>query len=194
MMHSLELASAPGGLRIAVMQGGDGARRGLAAEELERLIAASLPDQPVVRLKDGQPIVRGRDDLHVSLAHANGATALAVAPFPLGIDIEGVEPHLDVSEIAPELFSARDLAFLQSHDAAAQAETFYRLWTLKEARLKRQGLTLAQAPLPDIVGPDGRIAAGMSTSMLMLGEKRYCVGVCWDAAAAPFDFFASANC
>ncbi len=193
-MHTVELAGTPDGLRIAVMQGGDGARRGLAAEELERLIAASLPDQPVARLKGGQPVIRGRDNLHVSLAHAIGASALAVAPFPLGIDIECVEPELDVSEIAPNIFGGRDLEFLQAHDGAARIEQFYRLWTLKEACLKRLGLSLAQAPLPDIVGPDGRIGAGMSTGWLMLGRRGYCVGVCWDAAPAPFDFFASENC
>jgi 4'-phosphopantetheinyl transferase len=190
MMHCLQLAGAPQELKIAVMEGSNSARRGLAASELDRLIAALLPDQPVVRLTDGQPVVRGRDDLHLSLSHATGATALAVAPFAIGIDIECVDPELDVLAIAPDLFGPRDFAFVQQQDAATRLEHFYRLWTLKEARLKQLGRTLADTALPEIIGN----GANMSADWLALGTERYCVGVCWAGAVAPSAFLASANC
>jgi hypothetical protein len=198
MIHRLRLAGAPDGLQIAVMESGDGARRGLSGREVDQLLAALLPDQPpdqpVVRLAGGQPVARGRDDLHLSLSHALGATALAVAPFPLGIDIEGVDPDLDASEIASELFGANDLAYLNAQPAAVRPEHFTRLWTLKEARLKRYGLTLAEAALPEIVAHDGRIGAGMATRLLTLGVRRYCVGVSWEGGVAPFECLASENC
>jgi len=195
MMHRLQLADAPQGLKIAVMEGGNSVRRGLAADELDRLIAALLPGQPLVRLAGGRPVVRGRDDLHLSLSHTVGATALAVAPFPIGIDMECIDPELDALAIAPELFGPRDFAFVQQQDAASRLEHFYRLWTLKEARLKRLGRTLADTSLPEIVSHDGELAADMATSLLTLGTKRYGVGVCWGGAAvAPSPFLASANC
>lgn len=194
MMHHLQLAGAPQDLKIAVMAGADGLRRGVGADELSRLITALLPGQPVVRVASGRPVVRGRDDLHLSLAHAAGVTALAVAPFPVGIDIEGVDPELDVLAIAPDLFGPRDFAFVQQQDAASRLEHFYRLWTLKEARLKRLGRTLADAELPEIIEQDGRLGADVATSLLTLGMERYCVGVCWGSVDAPLACLASANC
>jgi phosphopantetheinyl transferase len=194
MIHRLQLEGAPKGLEIAVMEGGDGARRGLTADELDRLVAALLPDQPVARLAGGQPVVRGRDDLHLSLAHAAGASALAVAPCPVGVDIEGIDPDLNVLAIGPDLFSLRDFAYLEAQDEAVRVEQFYRLWTLKEARLKRAGQTLADSDLPEIVQQDGSFGTDVATSIVTLGAKRYCVGVCWGAAEAPSDGLASANC
>ncbi len=194
MIHRLQLAGAPQGLTVAVAEGGGGVRRGLTARELDRLIAALLPDQRVVRLSDGRPMVRGRDDLHLSLSHAPGATALAVAPFALGVDIEFVDSELDVLAIDPDLFGRRDFAFLEKHDAASRLERFYQLWTLKEAYLKRLGRTLAETGLPEIVDSEGHVGAGMSTGWLARGGKRYCVGACWGGTVAPSPFLASANC
>jgi hypothetical protein len=73
-------------------------------------------------------------------------------------------------------------------------EQFYRLWTLKEAWLKRGGCTLAQTELPEVIGSDGRLDAGMSTDWLDVAGRRYCVGICWDAVLAPSTALASANC
>jgi len=190
MIHRLELAGAPPGLAVAVAQGADAGRRGVAVSELDRLIAALLPDQPVVRLSGGKPVVRGRDDVHLSLSHAAGASVLAVAPVPVGIDMECVDPELDVLAIDPDLFGPRDFAFIQQQDAATRIAHFYRLWTLKEARLKRSGRTLAETALPDIIGN----SANMSAGWLTLASQRYCVGVCWAGAVVPSDFLASANC
>jgi 4'-phosphopantetheinyl transferase superfamily len=192
-LSHLQLSGAPRGLQVAVAEGADKLRRGLATDELDRLTEALLPGVPLVRLAGGQPVVRGRDDLHLSLSHAAGATALAVAPVPVGVDIEWMDPGLNVLAIGADLFSLRDFAFIEVQDAAGRVEQFYRLWTLKEARLKRSGRTLADSELPEILGADGRQSADMATHFVTLGAKRYCVGVCWGAAAAPSPFLASAN-
>jgi phosphopantetheinyl transferase len=191
MIHRLQLAGAPHGLEIAVMEGGDGARRGLAALELDHLFETLLPGHAIVRLSGGRPVVRGRGDLHVSLSHAQGTSVLAAAPFPVGIDIEPVDPDLDALAIDPALFGARDFAFLQAQAGAARRAHFYRLWTLKEARLKRFGRTLASDPLPELLTGDadpgsaaleGRLGTDMSTGWLTRAGQRYCVGVCWGTA------------
>ena len=101
--------------------------------------------------------------LMLSLSHALGATALAVAPFPVGIDIERCEPGVDALAIDAELFGKRDYAFLAAQDRDRQGDAFYRLWTLKEARLKRFGRTLADSELPDIASLAGD---DMSTAWL----------------------------
>jgi phosphopantetheinyl transferase len=191
VIRRLLLPETPPGLEIAVGEGVDGARRGLAAHELDQLVETLLPGRAIVRLSDGRPMVQGRDDMHLSLGHAEGATVLAVAPFPVGVDIEPVDHGLDELAIGPELLGARDFAFLQAQAGAARRAHFYRLWTLKEARLKRFGRTLATDPLPQLltcdanpssVALEGRLGADMSTGWLTQAGQRYCVGVCWGTA------------
>ncbi len=191
MITRLQLSGAPQGLEVAVAEGARRTSRGLAPPELDHLIAALLPDRPVVRLAEGRPTVRGCDDLHLSLSHAAGATALAVAPFPIGVDIECIDPELDALAIDPELFGVNDFAFVKGQAETAQVAQFYRLWTLKEARLKRLGRNLVSERLPDILKDgespatftlEGRIGADMSTGWLDRAGRRYCVGVCWGPA------------
>jgi hypothetical protein len=176
VIHRLQPAGAPHGLQVAVAEGADDMRRGLATRELDRLIAALLPDRSIVRLAGGRPAVGGRDDL------------------PVGLDVECVDPELDALAIDPDLFGPRDFAFLQEQPKTARVEHFYRLWTLKEARLKRFGRSLVDSALPDILTDDGRIGTDMSTTWLTTASKRYCVGLCWGAAVAPSPVLASANC
>jgi hypothetical protein len=194
MIRLLKLPGAPQALKIAAAGGAEGARRGVAARELDRLIDTLLPGRAIVRLAGGRPVVRGADDIHMSLSHATGATALAAAPFPVGIDLECVDPELDALAVGPDLLGARDFAFLASQAEAKRLEHFYRLWTLKEAWLKRGGCTLAQTELPEVIGSDGRLDVGMSTDWLDVAGRRYCVGICWDAVLAPSTALASANC
>ena len=200
VIETIALAGAPRGLQVAVALGGGG--RGAGPRGLELLLATLLPGRALVRLPGGRPVVRGTAGLHVSLSHAAGATALAVAPCTVGVDIERVDPALDALAIDADVFGPRDYAFLQRQPQGVRCEQFYRLWTLKEARLKRHGRTLADGPLPEILGEarlpgprlSGPLGADMSTGWLAVGSERYCVGVCWDAAAAAPDVLASANC
>lgn len=41
----------------------------------------------------GRPIVRGRDDLQVSWAHAKGVVAAAISPWRVGVDVERMAPE-----------------------------------------------------------------------------------------------------
>jgi hypothetical protein len=191
MIHRLALAGAPQGLEVAVAEGAERVRHGLSAREMDRLLEALLPGRAVARLADGRPVVRGGDEAHLSVGHAAGMTAVAVAPVAVGIDIEWIDPALDPLAIDPELFGARDFAFLAAQAEPVRRQHFYRLWTLKEARLKRCGRSLATDRLPDIAGNDD---AGLRTAWLEAGGRCYCVGVCWDAAAVPSAALASANC
>jgi hypothetical protein len=175
-VRRVHFAGAPAGLDAIVAEGADTARRGLAPGELESLLELMLPGRVVRRSSDGRPTVCGQDGLVLSLSHAAGATALAVAPFPVGIDIESCEPDFDALAIDAELLGERDYAFLAAQDRERQGDAFYRLWTLKEARLKRFGRTLADSALPDIAALAGD---DMSTAWLDASARRYCLGLCW---------------
>ena len=175
-VRCVNFAGAPAGLKAVVAEGADTTRRGLAPAELDRLLELMLPGRAVRRMPDGRPAVRGQGGRMLSLSHAVGATALAIAPFPVGIDIERCEPNVDALAIEAKLFGERDHAFLAAQDRDRQGDAFYRLWTLKEARLKRFGLSLGDNELPDIASLAGD---DMRTAWLDAPARRYCVGVCW---------------
>ncbi len=188
MIHRLLIPDAPQGLEIFVARGSDPKRRGIAPEAMEALLETMLPDAKVTRRAHARPLVRGAGGNHISVSHAPGVTALAVAPVPVGTEVENVAPNFDFSDIDAEVFGPRDFAFLRRQDQTVQRAHFYRLWTLKEARLKRDGLSLADAPLPDILAShngerpmlEGPAGPDMATRWLVQSGNRYCVAACWE--------------
>ncbi len=74
----------------------------------------------------GPPRLAAFPELRVSLAHARGAVAAAVAPAAVGVDIEPAV-RLDPSSIA-RVFSVEEAAWLAAHP-----EDAVRLWCRKEA-------------------------------------------------------------
>lgn len=106
--------------------------RALLAEHL----ALAEPDVPLRIGEDGAPEVEGTD-LHLSIAHASSAersfAAAAVAPHPVGVDLEVVRPRrpdLYRFVLHPDEYGLLD-TLPHGHDAAQVL-----LWTLKEAALK----------------------------------------------------------
>jgi phosphopantetheinyl transferase len=171
--HCLNLPGAPRELQAVAAIGESTSRRGLAPHELERLFDYMLAGCEVVRDVGGQPVVHG-SSLHISLSHAEGLTALALAPFPVGIDIERIDPEFDVLEFDPDLFGIDDFHALETCETRSRRDHFYRLWTLKEAHLKRQGRNLLCGPLPNVSG-----ASNASTAWIVRPTGRYCVAVSW---------------
>lgn len=83
---------------------------------------------------------------HFSLSHSGDLAALAVAAFPLGVDIEIMRP---VSRDLPErYFSAAERDGLRPLADGPWQEAFFRCWTRKEAVIKALGLGLS-FPLSD---------------------------------------------
>lgn len=101
----------------------DLARR-LLATALERELG--LPELPeAAREAGGKPYFPSRPDICFNLSHSHGAAVCALHDKPVGIDIEKLRP-------AP-----RRLA------GGLEDEAFFRLWTAREASIKRQGLGIA---------------------------------------------------
>jgi len=79
-------------------------------------------------------------DIHFSLSHSGHWALLAVGKAELiGVDIEELKPARDLLGIAENYYHPREFTQLQMLEGAAQADYFYRLWTLKEAFLKAIG-------------------------------------------------------
>ncbi|MBD5160691.1 MAG: hypothetical protein HDT14_01430 [Oscillibacter sp.] len=104
--------------------GPEGSQRELAyrllALALER--EYGLPRLPeIAREPGGKPFFPDRPDICFNLSHSHGAAVCALHDRPVGIDVEKLRP-------AP-----RRLA------EGMEDEAFFRLWTAREATIKRRG-------------------------------------------------------
>ncbi|MGO4581945.1 4'-phosphopantetheinyl transferase superfamily protein, partial [Cupriavidus sp. 2TAF22] len=100
---------------------------------------------------DGPPQASGPAAAFLSISHAGGLVACAVGDAPLGLDLERVQPRkgLDalIAAVSSEAERAAMPALLAASDEPARLDAFFRLWTLKEAWLKRTGGALFQTML-----------------------------------------------
>lgn len=91
----------------------------------------------------GKPVLNPEKfpKLHFNKSNTKEHLVMAVAEFPVGIDLEMVQPSFR-SEIVPQLVHPNDS--LQVNDA----KDFYALWSIKEAVVKYLGLGL-KLPMVD---------------------------------------------
>lgn len=114
--------------------------RCLAAEAFggvprEWLLTASAEGVPVLQ----SAVHNAGQMIPASLSHSAGWVAAAVAPFPVGIDLECESKPRDLLALADEAFSPAECAQLRQLPANELAAAFYLFWTLKEATGKREG-------------------------------------------------------
>ncbi|MBL8861503.1 MAG: 4'-phosphopantetheinyl transferase superfamily protein [Planctomycetes bacterium] len=127
------------------------------------------------------PLTKGEHDAprpsngwHWSISHARGLSAGVVARAPVGVDVEAIAPRRQ--ETVRRAAAREELELL----GGFTWESFFRLWTAKEAVLKKAGcgiLELARcrlvaAPAPDVLVLEHRGSAH---------ETRLCV---WQGHAA----------
>lgn len=82
-----------------------------------------------------RPVLDGLDHC-VSLTHKNGCVAVALAPCPIGIDLEVVEESRFAAEIVRRFFSEREQEAFLNLEGAERTLRFTQLWSLKEALFK----------------------------------------------------------
>jgi phosphopantetheine--protein transferase-like protein len=94
----------------------------------------------------GKPYLVGHTDFHFNISHAGRYVVCAFSDAPVGIDIE-VIASADM-KIAERFFAGREKMYIfEQTSEFAQREAFYRVWTMKEAYIKREGRGLG-IPLP----------------------------------------------
>lgn len=127
------------------------AQRTAAKRALRR--CAQLCDAPTdgwQKDNSGAPLPQG--GFHWSIAHKRAWAAAVVADHPVGIDIEKIVPKRD-DDILDEVATAEEWKRI-GHRCW---ESFYRVWTAKEATLKAAGVGIKGLGECLIVGtPDDR--------------------------------------
>ncbi|MFI8090749.1 4'-phosphopantetheinyl transferase family protein [Streptomyces sp. NPDC086080] len=98
----------------------------------------------------GRPVLR-TPGVHFSLSHSGDLVLVALAPAPVGVDVEGLATDRAVlgAQSALHPVEADELALLPAHGRPA---AFTRAWVRKEAYLKGLGTGLVRDPALDYVG------------------------------------------
>lgn len=130
----------------------------------------TLPEALIcVRGEHGKPSFANIDDLHFSLSYTTDAAVVALAPQPVGIDIEKIRPHH--MRLGKNLGTTHELSVLQA--VPDDLTLFYTFWTRKEAWLKYTGSGLT-APLTSFDVWEDPVFSRLSTFQ----EDSYCISVC----------------
>lgn len=107
---------------------------------MRRFLGRDLPSR-LQYGRYGKPRVRGGP--YFSLSHSGRYAVLAVAPVPVGVDVELRREEEDLAALAAVAFHPEEREY---YARSPVAEVFYALWTLKESYLKLCGTGLAVEP------------------------------------------------
>ncbi|MGZ8852142.1 MAG: 4'-phosphopantetheinyl transferase family protein [Thermoanaerobaculia bacterium] len=122
----------------------------VAHGRLRQLLGESLGADPAALVFDagsnGKPFVTGRP-VEFNLSHSGDVALIVIADDPVGADIERIEARPGIGTIAKESFQPDEQAWLNKQADVHRA--FFRLWTLKEAAIKADGVGLS-LPLDDV--------------------------------------------
>jgi len=122
--------------------------RALVRCTLSRYRSIEPADWRFTQNAHGRPEIAPPCGLRFNVSNSPRLVVCAVACASVGID---VEPHVRAGEIldlAPTVFSRRELADLRALSGQAQRERAVSLWTLKECYVKARGIGLS-IPLQD---------------------------------------------
>lgn len=102
-------------------------------------------------MSGGKPFLANFPQLHIGFSHSGSLLAIYLGKEQTGIDIELVKKRKNIEKIVKshffsmteqndfDLFSSQ---YKDSSDDSVKLDFFYRLWTEKEARVKRDGLSV----------------------------------------------------
>ena len=105
----------------------------------QALILSGIPAERQIFSENawGKPFLP--DGPSFSLSHAGPYAVCAIAPQPVGVDVEA--PRCTM-ELAVRCFHPNEITFLQTLATDSQRDALCRLWTAKEAYTKMLGLGL----------------------------------------------------
>jgi 4'-phosphopantetheinyl transferase len=125
------------------------ARRTLLARGLLRVLLAERLGIPtgrveLIRSPGGKPELplhqAGFGALAFNLSHCRDAVVVALTGGrSVGVDLEAVDPRLDVDAIVRRFFPTAEAAALLAAPPSARRSQFFRSWSRKEALLKAEG-------------------------------------------------------
>jgi 4'-phosphopantetheinyl transferase len=159
--------------------------RGIVRSVLGAYLGIPPADVRIAAGANGKPFVDSPAAPAFNVSHSHGLAVVAVAAgFEVGVDLELVDPRLEVGAVARRFLSADEAAYLSQLVPAPRTSAFLRLWTRKEAYAKAigDGLTL---PIGELLasptGPPWTTSAGTHTIVDLRPAPGYVGALAYDA-------------
>lgn len=93
----------------------------------------------------GKPYLADARGPHFNASHSGSWALIGFSnQRPIGVDIEFMRTTDDELKLARSFFSDAEYRYLAGLDAAARLQSFYRIWTCKEAVLKAFGAGISE--------------------------------------------------
>lgn len=105
---------------------------------------AALPE--IIRTERGKPCFADKDLPQFSLSHSGDLAVCGIDDLlPVGVDVQRIETRIDTEGVSRRFFHPKEQELLQSlSDKASLRETFFRIFSAKEAHTKRTGRGLSE--------------------------------------------------
>jgi 4'-phosphopantetheinyl transferase len=111
--------------------------RGVLRDVLRRYTGSRAHELHFAYTAFGKPCLSG---LEFNLTHSNNICLIAVSSRRrVGVDIEYAASVIDHDAVARESFSSEEFANFTAVDSELRTQTFFEIWTRKEAHLKAIG-------------------------------------------------------
>ena len=107
----------------------------LLRQVLSKITGKPLIENDIEVLKSGALMPVDQSVGYVSLSHSFEKVAIAVAPVPVGIDVEKIRSKDNYNAILEQIDSVKQAQELM-REGCSLKEAFFRLWTRREALYK----------------------------------------------------------
>ena len=120
--------------------------RSLYGEVLVRYVFRKMgyPAMQIRRTAKGKPFCPDIPQWRFSVSHGGAWVAVSVSPFETGVDLEEIRG--DYADVYETVLTEEELRRLRRTAEPLQKKEFLRMWTVKEAWLKRTGEGLYRDP------------------------------------------------
>jgi 4'-phosphopantetheinyl transferase len=164
-----------------------------------RLILSRYIDKPAKEIvftigENKKPFVRASTNTQYNISHAGDWVVIGISNEPVGVDVEMINPDYDYPAVLDVTFSPEEIRHVK--DSADPLNTFYLLWTRKEALVKAtcKGMDDDFKLIPSLDGRH-RVAAEKigskkewSTNSFPIGQQ-HIASVAHDPAIQKISFF-----
>ncbi len=104
------------------------------------------------------------DGLYFNAARSRNYALVGIGRVPLGIDIEAIRPDFSWDTVAIHWFHPRERMLLAATPEARRVETFFQIWTKKEAFFKALGMGLDREAMAScFIRTNGRSISGFQS-------------------------------
>ena len=105
---------------------------------LKKMLEEENIEDPILETEEnGKPYISNYENMHFNLSHAGRMVACAISDSEVGIDIEKIDPLIDLKIAQTFFFNSEYQNIKKSDDRVDQ---FFKYWVLKESYMKYTGL------------------------------------------------------